>query len=354
MNAYHQRFLVGRLLGGSIDIALLTRLAALTVASLGASVQWASAASLVVANPSFEAPIFADTGFGVVGLVAQGGYGWVVSDASGFYNPPVQDYFDAGGNGTPQGGAGAQVGYVFGFGDYTISQRLAGADGVPGNDDDPVYQPNTVYTLTAAVGQRAAGNIYGVTYGGYELRLIAGVGAEAVVVGNEADSSTPPPGTFIDRTLVLDSSMAPQGSYGKPLTILLRKTIQNATADTDFDNIRIDAVSTPPPGDFNLDLYVDGRDFLIWQRGFGIAIGAQRLDGDANLDGDVDGDDFRIWRERFPFGLGSSGAPVPEPTSAIIAVAASTAFFRAFQWSSGCVGRRRYLRTSKHQSVPVS
>ena len=40
-------------------------------------------------------------------------------------------------------------------------------------------------------------------------------------------------------------------------------------------------------------------DFLAWQRGSGIAVGAAFNQGDADRDGDVDGDDLAIWESSF-------------------------------------------------------
>ncbi|WP_152099373.1 choice-of-anchor Q domain-containing protein [Lacipirellula parvula] len=57
--------------------------------------------------------------------------------------------------------------------------------------------------------------------------------------------------------------------------------------------------------DFNNDGRVDGADFLIWQRGFGIATGATHSQGDANFDGDVDSNDLDIWKQQFGRGMGS-------------------------------------------------
>lgn len=47
--------------------------------------------------------------------------------------------------------------------------------------------------------------------------------------------------------------------------------------------------------DFDNDGDVDGSDFLSWQRGFGIASGADPTDGDANDDGAVTAEDLTIW-----------------------------------------------------------
>lgn len=71
--------------------------------------------------------------------------------------------------------------------------------------------------------------------------------------------------------------------------------------------------------DFNGDLVVDGRDFLVWQKGVGLATGATPAQGDADGDTDVDQADFSIWSAAFgsPAAVASGGA-VPEPTSAAL------------------------------------
>lgn len=50
--------------------------------------------------------------------------------------------------------------------------------------------------------------------------------------------------------------------------------------------------------DFNGDGAVTGRDFLAWQRGFGMT-GAAKSDGDANEDQRVDAADLLVWQEMF-------------------------------------------------------
>jgi hypothetical protein len=83
-------------------------------------------------------------------------------------------------------------------------------------------------------------------------------------------------------------------------------------------------------GDFDGDGFVDGRDFLTWQTGFGINDGsAARTDGDANNDGNVDDLDLGIWET----GLGTtpSGATVagvPEPTSLVLTLVLASLPFR--------------------------
>ena len=73
----------------------------------------------------------------------------------------------------------------------------------------------------------------------------------------------------------------------------------------------------PPSADFDLDLDVDGADYLTWQRGFGQA--GALSDGDADGSSFVDAADLEIWEQQFgavtPL---ASVASVPEPTSAAI------------------------------------
>ncbi|WP_428305020.1 choice-of-anchor Q domain-containing protein [Lacipirellula sp.] len=69
----------------------------------------------------------------------------------------------------------------------------------------------------------------------------------------------------------------------------------------------------PPSADFDGDGSIDGRDFLAWQRGFGIATpSAVKANGDADNDRDVDAADLAIWKTQF-------GAP---PTIVAVSVPA--------------------------------
>jgi hypothetical protein len=73
----------------------------------------------------------------------------------------------------------------------------------------------------------------------------------------------------------------------------------------------------PDNADFDSDGDVDGRDFLIWQRGFGGA--ASLATGDANNDGQVNELDLAIWHDQYgtPQEV-SSVTAVPEPGSLAI------------------------------------
>jgi len=82
-------------------------------------------------------------------------------------------------------------------------------------------------------------------------------------------------------------------------------------------------------GDYDGDGDSDGNDFLVWQRQLGTAVTPSTgADGDGN--GQVDGVDLAVWQGNF----GSSGfaalasqsgttAPVPEPASLLVGVAAA-------------------------------
>jgi hypothetical protein len=72
---------------------------------------------------------------------------------------------------------------------------------------------------------------------------------------------------------------------------------------------------TASNADFDGNGTVDGRDFLIWQRGQGAAGG--HTAGDANGDNLVNADDLTIWKSQF----GSSAlSAVPEPGAAVLLI----------------------------------
>lgn len=95
-------------------------------------------------------------------------------------------------------------------------------------------------------------------------------------------------------------------------------TIEPPTNNSDFDN----------------DEDVDGEDFLIWQRGLGLAGELDKTNGDSDGDGFVNGADLAVWGAHFG---GTPAAPaigaVPEPAS--MALAALAAF------AAACITRSR-------------
>lgn len=69
-------------------------------------------------------------------------------------------------------------------------------------------------------------------------------------------------------------------------------------------------------GDFDGDRDVDGSDFLIWQRNFGMISGATAAQGDATADGKVNTSDFLRWQQNYGWieeGVGVGAFEVPEP-----------------------------------------
>lgn len=78
--------------------------------------------------------------------------------------------------------------------------------------------------------------------------------------------------------------------------------------------------ATVDDADFDGDGDVDGKDFLTWQRNFGLMGGATLMDGDANNDQNVDGLDLGIWQSQYGTPLVAAVAAVPEPATAWLAV----------------------------------
>lgn len=76
-----------------------------------------------------------------------------------------------------------------------------------------------------------------------------------------------------------------------------------------------------PSADFDADGDVDGRDFLVWQRGFGLGDQTDNSLGDANFDGDIDELDLAVWQEQFGESTALISTAIPEPSSYILFLA---------------------------------
>lgn len=78
---------------------------------------------------------------------------------------------------------------------------------------------------------------------------------------------------------------------------------------------------TEPDADFDADGDIDGRDFLIWQRGFGSTGQGDNSQGDADFSGTVDGEDLVIWQDQYA-GVPAltAVAAVPEPSSSLVLI----------------------------------
>jgi hypothetical protein len=86
--------------------------------------------------------------------------------------------------------------------------------------------------------------------------------------------------------------------------------------------LTLDPVVVPNDNaDFNGDLVVDGADFLIWQRGFGLSAQVDNSTGDADGDGNVNDADLAIWSTQFGTTITPAIGAVPEPATALLAAA---------------------------------
>ncbi|MCA9236539.1 MAG: hypothetical protein KDA44_13780 [Planctomycetales bacterium] len=90
---------------------------------------------------------------------------------------------------------------------------------------------------------------------------------------------------------------------------------------------RMSTLFDTPSADFDDNGLVDGRDYLLWQRGQGALQGAVHGDGDADGDGDVDEADLAILQSTFgtspgvvPVAAAALLTAVPEPGTLILAV----------------------------------
>ena len=100
-----------------------------------------------------------------------------------------------------------------------------------------------------------------------------------------------------------------------PAPVTCRSTISAALHSAGWSSGRIDMGAVEAgavSADFDVDLDVDGSDFLAWQRGLGASgAAAMRTNGNADGDGDVDGDDLAVWKSQF--GLRSPRRPGRRP-----------------------------------------
>jgi hypothetical protein len=74
-------------------------------------------------------------------------------------------------------------------------------------------------------------------------------------------------------------------------------------------------VQSDPTADFDFDNDVDGADFLIWQRGLGVAgVAATRSNGNADIDNDVDVADLAVWEAQVASAAAVDAASVVDAT----------------------------------------
>ncbi len=189
--------------------------------------------------PAHPAPAIEDQSFEALGLadgvVAERpagiawGFGATPGTFRGVFNPGAETYSGAAGAGAPAGAEGDEVAYLYDNGgadeEVVLYQTLK-----------TTLEPERLYTLVVAVGNRLPTNPYGPsTWGGFRIELLAG----SEVLSSVVDAFTPVAGTFQDAVLVFSSAgLAPERSGGA-LTIRMGLTEQVPGSATDFDDVRL-------------------------------------------------------------------------------------------------------------------
>ena len=112
-------------------------------------------------------------------------------------------------------------------------------------------------------------------------------------------------------------------SIGSQSGAVASNIFSSGTARLVFRNEDTMVVTTGNDADFNNDTVVDGRDFLVWQRNFGLTGAINANDkGDANNDGNVNNVDLPIWQDQY--GLGSDFQTPGNPYIETIGVSGAT------------------------------
>jgi autotransporter-associated beta strand protein len=94
------------------------------------------------------------------------------------------------------------------------------------------------------------------------------------------------------------------GSMSNPINTTINSVASGGTSRLLFRNEDPEQPTTTADADFNNDTKVTGRDFLIWQRGFGNTGDDINDEGDANFDDVVNGTDLPIWQDQYGLGSG--------------------------------------------------
>jgi hypothetical protein len=153
---------------------------------------------------------------------------------------------------------------------------------------------------------------------------------DGVPVGTAVSTGTAPDGRFaIDEFLHFFNDEDNETSAGLINSLAYYDEVLTPEAVLALGGATAAGLAVTAPvtdADFNNDGSVDGADFLIWQRGFGINSGATNAQGDADLNGQVNSADLTLWKASFggTQSVAAAGA-VPEPGSlglAILALAA--------------------------------
>ena len=168
--------------------------------------------------------------------------------------------------------------------------------------------------LTMQAGEIAL-DVAGPSFGQYDRLIVDGHLAAGGVFSVTLDAYAPQMGDVFD---LLDFGSA-SGGFVMSLPELTAGLAWDVSQLFASGVLAVVAGGADDP-DFNGDGFVDGSDFLIWQRGFGLAGQTGNANGDANGNGAVDSADYGAWSAAFGAAPPQTTA-VPEPTGGMIAAA---------------------------------
>ncbi len=138
-----------------------------------------------------------------------------------------------------------------------------------------------------------------------------------------ANNSTLGLGTGFDTVVGVQDLVFAYHVQGEPAGSMATAEVIYVSSDADFDG----------SGEIN------GRDFLVWQRGFGLSEQVDKSNGDANGDGTVDGGDLAVWD--LQYGISAPLATtrsVPEPAGMfLLAIGAMAVLSKRLSRSASCL-----------------
>ncbi len=241
-------------------------------------------------------------------------------------------------------------------GDVAFFTNLAGTGVVNGNNFALWLNSGGTNQLVAREGSAAPGTPEGITFGSMDptvaLNNVGQVAFTSPLLGANASTDRglwggtpgnvqliaregdvidldPGPGTLLKTisgsngiSFAVGYAATFGGSAGTAALndagqIVWRATFTDATTAILLSTLPI--VTPDPDADFDNDGDIDGRDFLIWQRGFGLTGQDDNTLGDADFSGTIDGADLLVWQDQFgTTPLLTAVTAVPEPAGILL------------------------------------
>lgn len=123
------------------------------------------------------------------------------------------------------------------------------------------------------------------------------------------DAAGAPTDTYLHTGSVIDATPASASwNYNQAGLFLYGSSFQGSII---ADDINVQFVAGPLPGDYNSDGIVDAADYTMWRDGSPAA--------DGNGDGQIDAADYTLWANNYGASSSSSTAAVPEPSTLLCA-----------------------------------